>query len=85
MRKTLRPLFTKFFAGIRADKTLAAFTRRIDVIVPFLPFTEDEQLAAADTMIRRLLAEYRAPPVLVGPPDRLRLIGNTVQRLGITG
>eukprot|EP00960_Hanusia_phi_P024208 713382-Hanusia_phi.AAC.3 len=60
VERILKPLWEKFFVGIKPE--LVALFRRFDAVIPFLPFTEKEQLVVADTVIRSYLARYRDPP-----------------------
>ena len=56
-----------------------ALARRIDDIVPFLPFTKNEQVVVADMELRHRMLEYRKPCVTkvpVGQEDKRRLLGN---------
>lgn len=73
-QKTLVPLLLRRFKKVHAE--LQALSRRIDVVVPFLPFTEEQQIVVADTALRQALGVYRDPCVLEGPEDKKRLLGN---------
>ena len=59
---------------------LAAIVRRIDVVVPFLPLTKQEQLVVTDTVLRNGFARYRAPAVRAKPghEDAMRAVGNVI-------
>lgn len=57
----LKPFFDKFYKRLRSDGTLAAFSRRIDLVVPYMPFSNEEQLVGADVIIRKHLAPWRLP------------------------
>ena len=76
--RILKPLWEKFFAEIKPE--LIALFRRFDAVIPFLPFTEREQLVVADTVIRSYLARYRDPPQTdpsINQAHR-RMIGNLI-------
>ena len=76
----LQPLVMKNFGDV--DNELQALSRRISVIAPFLPFTNEEQLVVADCKLRHRFQQYRAPAVHPskkkgsGFDDKSRLYGN---------
>ncbi len=74
--RLLEPKIIKFFSNIKS--TLAALYRRFDKVIPFLPFTEEEQLVVGDTEIRSFLSRYREPPVTDEQVnlDERRILGN---------
>lgn len=72
--EVLRPLCIKEFGSVHKD--IKALCRRIDVIVPFLPFTKSERKVVADTAVIERFSLYRDPCVLQGPEDKRRSIGN---------
>ena len=74
VKKTLRPLCMREFASVHVD--LKALCRRIDVIVPFLPFTKSERKVVADIALIERFSLYREPCVLSGPEDKRRSFGN---------
>jgi len=74
VQKILRPLVMRNLKRIDAD--LEALCRRIDVIVPFLPFTSKERKVVADIALRDRLSLYREPCKLTGPEEQRRLLGN---------
>lgn len=76
--KTLRPLCERNFAGIDSD--LKPLSRRIDVIVPFLPFTVSERRVVADIALTERLSLYREPCKISGPEETRRSIGNLFLR-----
>jgi len=51
----------------------------MDVIVPFLPFTDKEQTVVADIELRRRLGDYRRPCVQK-PEEKRRMLGNVILR-----
>ena len=71
----LKPLLLQQFRGV--DRELQALARRIDEIVPFLPFTTHEQMVVADMELRRRLSDYRQPCVNA-PEDKKRMLGNVM-------
>ena len=60
----------------RMDEGLLAVARRIDSIIPFLPFTKKEQVIVADTALREIESLYREPKIETGPEENRRLVGN---------
>lgn len=72
--KILRPLCIREFGSVHED--VKALCRRIDVIVPFLPFTLSERKVVADIALTERLSLYREPCVLKGPEDKRRSFGN---------
>jgi len=78
VQKKLEPLLLREFKGVHRE--LQALARRIDLVVPFLPFTEQQQVVVADTALRQVLSVYREPCVLAGDDDKRRLLGNTKLR-----
>ncbi|KAF3083262.1 hypothetical protein TWF706_001252 [Orbilia oligospora] len=62
MRKTLHGAFG------------AAFTSRIDLIVPFFPFSPDEQAVLADLEIGERKSQFKQPISL--DPENRKLVGN---------
>ena len=76
--KILLPLCERNFE--RVDSHLKALSRRIDAIVPFLPFTIPERRVVADIVLRERLSHYREPCRITGPEEKRRSIGNL--RLG---
>lgn len=72
----LGPLLRAFFQGIASD--LSALYRRIDGIVPFLPFSKPEREVVADSVLRGFFAPYREPPRLDGPKELRRPIGSVL-------
>ena len=72
----LRPLFE--FASVHVD--LKALCRRVDVIVPFLPFTTTERKVVADIALIERLSLYREYCVLSGPEEKRRSLGNLFLR-----
>lgn len=78
VNKILRPLCTRKFASV--DEELKALCRRIDGIVPFLPFTTKERRVVADIALIERFSVYREPCVLSGPPEKRRSFGNLFLR-----
>eukprot|EP00808_Paulinella_micropora_P007573 g31989.t1 len=78
VNKTLKPGLIKFFASI--DESLVALARRVDGIVPFLPFSSYETKVVADTVLREYFGRYRDAPVPPRPEanNEGRQIGNVV-------
>jgi len=76
VHKTLKPLLLKEFKGVHSS--LQALARRVDEVVPFLPFTAHEQLVVADLELRRRLADYRKPCVRSEDVSKRRMLGNVV-------
>lgn len=74
VNKILSPLIVREFASI--NKGLKALARRIDTIVPFLPFTLSERKVVADTAITQRFSLYREPCVLEGLEENRRSFGN---------
>jgi hypothetical protein len=74
VKKILRPLCMKEFGSV--DESIKALCRRIDDIVPFLPFTKRERRVVADIAVSHRFSLYREPCVLRGPEDKRRYIGN---------
>ena len=78
VKKILRPLCTREFASVHED--LKALSRRIDAIVPFLPFTINERKVVADIALTKRFSLYREPCVLKGPEEKRRTLGNLLLR-----
>ena len=72
--RRLEPKILRFFSGIKS--TLAALHCRFDKVIPFLPFTKEEQMVVGDTEIRSFLSRYCQPPVLEGKEEERRILGN---------
>ena len=60
VRKYKEEVLMKFFKSVSPE--LQALVRRINLVVPFLPFTEDEQRVLSDLEIRNVLSRWRDPP-----------------------
>lgn len=74
VKKILRPLCMQEFASVHED--LKALCRRVDVIVPFLPFSLAERKVVADIAVTERFSLYREPCVLGGPEEKRRSLGN---------
>jgi len=70
VRKYKEEVLMKFFESVSPE--LQALVRRINLVVPFLPFTEDERHVVSDLEIRNVLSRWR------DPPTEKRGIGNIV-------
>jgi hypothetical protein len=65
VEKILIPLVMEAFKDMDyGEGSLQAITRRINHFVPFLPFSEEEQLVVADSELRYRFNLYREPAVL---------------------
>jgi DNA polymerase III delta prime subunit len=60
----LRPLLRNRFGD--------AFARRIDNIIPFIPFNSEEQKVLADQTLREVCGRFRSPP----DPEKKKYVGN---------
>jgi hypothetical protein len=74
VKQILRPLITEEFGRISND--LKALSRRIDAIVPFVPFTIRERKVVAENALNERFSFYREPCVLDGPVEKRRSFGN---------
>uniref|UniRef100_A0A6T7VQM6 AAA+ ATPase domain-containing protein n=1 Tax=Cryptomonas curvata TaxID=233186 RepID=A0A6T7VQM6_9CRYP len=76
--KEIKPLWERYLKGVSPE--MVALYRRFNGIVPFLPFTEHEQVVVADTELRSYLQRYRDPPVLDDsvPLEKRRMVGNLI-------
>ena len=74
VNKILRPLCVREFGSVHED--VKALCRRIDAIVPFLPFTPKERKVVADTALIERFSLYREPCILEGPEEKRRSFGN---------
>ncbi|CAB9512705.1 Caseinolytic peptidase B protein homolog [Seminavis robusta] len=74
VEKILQPLLEEEFGDM--DKGLKALSRRIDCIIPFLPFSKREVKVVADIALTNRFSWYREPCVLHGPEDQRRSLGN---------
>jgi hypothetical protein len=74
VKKILRPLCIREFGSVHED--VKALCRRIDAIVPFVPFTVKERKVVADTALTERFSLYREPCVLDGPEEKRRSLGN---------
>lgn len=72
--KILWPLCICEFGSVHED--IKALCRRIDVIVPFLPFTPSELKVVAATALTERFSIYREPCILNGPEEKCRSFGN---------
>lgn len=72
--KILRPLCIREFGSVHED--IKALCRRIDTIVPFLPFTQSERKVVADIAVTERFSLYREPCVIKGPEEKRRSCGN---------
>jgi len=70
--RQLKKLVQNQFKYIHSD--IQALARRIDGIIPFLPFTITQQKVVADTALREYESSYREP--CVKEEDNRRCIGN---------
>ena len=57
-------------------RTIAALCRRIDSIVPFVPFETKGRKVEADVALSSRFSVYREPCILKGPEEKRRSIGN---------
>jgi hypothetical protein len=67
VKRTLRPKLIRFFQGMK----LEAIVRRLNIIIPFIPFSKSETLVVSDTYIRHLFGRLREPPAPDGPEPRV--------------
>jgi hypothetical protein len=76
VEKHLKPEVMLQFRGVNEE--LQALGRRIDFMIPFLPFNKQEQPIVADTALRSRFQLYRDPAVLLREPDeqKRRTVGN---------
>jgi hypothetical protein len=72
VKRTLRPKLVQFFKGMK----LEAIVRRLNLIVPFIPFSVPETRVVADTSIRHHFGRMRAPPITTGPAEKQRVVGS---------
>ena len=78
VKKILRPLCMRELASVHED--IKALCRRIDVIVPFVPFTMTERKVVADIALTHRFSLYREPCILTGPEEKRRSFGNLFLR-----
>eukprot|EP00957_Ditylum_brightwellii_P204294 15338569-Ditylum_brightwellii.AAC.1 len=78
VEKILRPLCIREFGSVHED--IKALCRRIDLIVPFVPFTLNERKVVADIALTERFSCYREPCILKGPEDKRRSFGNLYLR-----
>jgi len=78
VEKILIPLVMETFKDMDyGEGSLQAITRRINHFVPFLPFSEEEQLVVSDSELRYRFNLYREPAVLPkGEKEGERIYGN---------
>lgn len=74
VKKILRPLCMREFKAVH--ESISALCRRIDCIVPFLPFTTKERMVVADIAVSQRFSLYREPCVLTGTDEKRRSFGN---------
>jgi hypothetical protein len=76
VEKILKPEVMTEFHGVH--KELRALGRRIDYMIPFLPFTKEEQPIVADTALRGRFQNYRDPAILEEEENtsKRRSVGN---------
>ena len=78
VKKKLRPLVSREFRSVHRD--IEALCRRIDLIVPFVPFSEKERNVVADIALIDRFSLYREPCILSGPEEERRSYGNLYLR-----
>ena len=78
VKNVLRPLCMREFGSVHKD--IKALCRRIDYIVPFLPFTMKERKVVADIALTNRFSLYREPCIVGGPEEKRLSIGNLFLR-----
>eukprot|EP00505_MAST-04D_sp_SCG-Rhode-Island_P000067 Stramenopile-MAST_4_protein_67 len=79
-KKSLKGLIQQHFETLTRTGDLKALARRIDYIVPFMPFTKIEQAIVADTCCREAFGLYREPKIVNCPQKYRRFCGNLYLR-----